>query len=270
VATSSDCYLPVYWSTTITSNTIHAGFFHYPAGRVQGDTSMSEDSASQAFFDNSATYDRMVNRWLPVASAFTNRGLFLSQVALNRGGASPSGLFLLDPGGGTPSPVAGADRTLDQNGWQIQGANAWGVDFASGGGHISGNRVLSLDLETGAVRVWKTWAEDVLAVVLGLDDQHDPIVGAFASSSAGAATRSGLNGLQVWTFTSPEVGTLVYQTTDPIATLPGRPAFSDTHAAWLGGNSPPSSVWRLASGHMVRVPVPVAGSGWVGVGGQCL
>jgi hypothetical protein len=327
VATSSDCYLPVYWSATITSNTIHAGFFHYPAGDVQGDTSMAEDSASQAFFDNSATYDRVVNRWLPVASgavspdgvrfafadydlpaspvagngalastgrvhvvdartgadqvvfsgsptfsvvAFTNRGLFLSQVALNRGGASRTGLFLLDPGGGTPRPVAGADRTLDQNGWQIQGANAWGVDFASGGGHISGNRVLSLDLETGAVRVWKTWAEDVLAVVLGLDDQHDPIVGAFASSSAGAATRSGLNGLQVWTFTSPDAGTLVYQTTDPIATLPGRPAFSDTHATWLGGNSPPSSVWRLASGHMTRVPVPVAGSGWVSVAGPCL
>jgi hypothetical protein len=327
VATSSDCYLPVYWSTTITSNTIHAGFFHYPAGRVQGDTSMSEGSASQAFFDNSATYDRAVNRWLPVASgavspdglrfafadydlaanpvvrsgalastgrvhivnartgadqvifngsptfsvvAFTSRGLYLSQVALTNGGAAASGLFLLDPGGGTPRPVPGGDRTLDQNGWQIHGANAWGVDFASGGGQISGNRVLSLDLETGAVRVWKSWAQDVLAVVLGLDAQNDPIVGAFASSSPGAATRSGLNGLQVWTFTSPDVGTLVYQTTDPIATLPGRPASADMHAAWLGGNSPPSSVWRLASGRMVRVPVPVAGSGWVGVAGPCI
>jgi len=319
--------LPVYWSTAITSNTIHAGFYHYPGGGVQGDTSMTEDSASQSFFDNSATYDRAVNRWLPVASgavspnglrfafadydlpttpvagsgtltstgrvhvvdartgadqvvfsgsptfsvvAFTSRGLYLSQVALTKGGASASGLFVLDPGGGTPRPVAGADRTLDQNGWQVYGPNAWGVDFASGGGHISGNRVLSLDLETGEVRVWKTWAQDVLAVVLGLDAQNDPIVGAFASSSAGAATRSGMNGLQVWTFTSPDVGTLVYLTNDPIATLPGRPAFSDTHAAWLGGNSPPSSVWRLASEHMTRVPVPVAGSGWVSVAGPCL
>jgi hypothetical protein len=316
----------VYWSTTITSNTIHAGFYHYPEGGVQGDTSMTEDSASQSFFDNSATYDRSVNRWLPVTSAavspdglrfafadydlsaapvagngalastgrvhivdartgadqvvfsgsptfsvvaFTSRGLYLSHVALTRGGASPTGLFLLDSGGGTPHPVAGADRPLDQTGWQIYGLNAWGVDFASGGGHISGNRVLSLDLETGDVHVWKTWDEGVLAVVLGLDPQHDPIVGAFASASAGARTSLGLNGLQVWTFTSPDAGMLVYQTNEPIATLPGRPAFSDAHAAWLGGNSPPSSVWRLASGHMTRVPVPVAGSGWVSVAGPC-
>lgn len=325
VATSSDCYLPVYWSTTIISNTIHAGFYHYPGGGVQGDTSMTEDSASQSFFDLTAAYDRAINRWLPVAAsaispdglrfayadydlaggagsgatastgrvhivdgrtgadqvvfsgsptfsvvAFTNRGLYLSQVALTRGGASPSGLYLLDLGGGTPRPVAGADRTLDQNGWQIYGSNAWGVDFASGGGHIDGNRVLSLDLETGQVDVWKTWDEGVLAVVLGLDAQHDPIVGAFASASAGASTSLGLNGLQVWTFTSPDAGVLVYQTNDPIATLPGRPAFFDTNAAWLGGNSPPSSVWRLASAHMTRVPVSVAGSGWLSVAGPCV
>jgi hypothetical protein len=317
----------VYWSTTITSNTIHAGFYHYPQGGVQGDTSMTEDSASQSFFDDSATYDRTVDRWLPVASgavspdglrfafadydlpaapvagngalastgrvhivdagtgadqvvfrgsptfsvvAFTNRGLYLSRVALTRGGASPTGLFLLDSGGGTPHPVTGAGRTLDQNGWQIFGSNAWGVDFASGGGHISGNRVLSLDLETGEVRVWKTWNEGVLAVVLGLDAQRDPIVGAFASASAGTSTSLGANGLQVWTFRSPDAGTLVYQTNDPIATLPGRPAFSDTNDAWLGGNSPPSSVWRLAAEHMTRVPVPVAGSGWVSVAGPCV
>jgi hypothetical protein len=324
VATSSDCYLPVYWSTTIISNTIHAGFYHYPGGGVQGDTSMTEDSRSQSFFDLTAAYDRTVNRWLPVAAsaispdglrfayadydlaggagsratastgrvhivdartgadqvvfngsptfsvvAFTSRGLYLSQVALTSE-ASAGGLFLLDSGGGTPHPVGGADRKLDHNGWHIYGSNAWGVDFASGGGQISGNRVLSLDLQTGDVHVWKTWDSGVLAVVLGLDAQDDPIVGAFASASAGASTSLGLNGLQVWTFTSPDASMLVYQTNDPIATRPARPAFSDTRAAWLGGNSPPSSVWRLASGRMVRVPVPVAGSGWVGVAGPCI
>ncbi len=259
---------------------------------------MTETSPSQAFFDLSATYDRAVNRWLPVAAgavspdglrfafadydlppggasastgrvhvidaqtgsdhivfsgsptfsvvAFSSRGLYLSQVDLANFGVSARGLFVLDPAGGTPHPVAGADRTLDQHGWRIEGPNAWGVDFASGGGLISGNRVLSLDLETGAVRVWKTWAEGVLAVVLGVDAEHEPIVGAFqSSSSTNAGTPPGLN-------------------------LPGRPAISDTNATWLGGNSPPSSVWRLASGRMVRVPVQVAGSGWVGVGGGCV
>ncbi len=201
--------------------------------------------------------------------AFTSRGLYLSQVALTSE-ASAGGLFLLDSGGGTPHPVGGADRKLDRNGWHIYGSNAWGVDFASGGGQISGNRVLSLDLQTGDVHVWKTWDAGVLAVVLGLDAQHDPIVGAFASASAGAGTSLGLNGLQVWTFTSPDAGILVYHTNDPIATLPGRPAFADTHAAWLGGNSPPSSVWRLASEQMTRVPVAVAGSGWVSVAGPCV
>jgi len=284
---------------------------------------MTETSPSQAFFDLSATYDRAVNRWLPVAAgavspdglrfafadydlppggasastgrvhvidaqtgsdhivfsgsptfsvvAFSSRGLYLSQVDLANFGVSARGLFVLDPAGGTPHPVAGADRTLDQHGWRIEGPNAWGVDFASGGGLISGNRVLSLDLETGAVRVWKTWAEGVLAVVLGVDAEHEPIVGAFqSSSSTNAGTPPGLKGIQVWTFSSPDARTLLYETTDPVATLPGRPAISDTNATWLGGNSPPSSVWRLASGRMVRVPVQVAGSGWVGVGGGCV
>jgi len=311
------------------SNTIHAGFYHYPEDGVQGDTSITETPDSQSFFDSTATYDRAVNRWLPVAAssvspdglrfafadyevssspgnavagviastgkvhivnartgaaqvvfsgsptfsvvAFTSDGLYLSQVALTKIGAVASGLFLLDPAGGMPRPVTGAGRTLDQDGWQIYGSYAWGVDFTSGGGHLSGNRVLRLDLTTGEVQEWKTWAEGVLTSVLGLDGQDDLIVGAFPSASSSAATRSGLKGLEVWTFTSPNIGTPVYQTTDPIATLPEPPAFSNPKATWLGGNSPPSNVWRLAVGtKLVRIPVSVAGSGWVGVGGACI
>jgi hypothetical protein len=169
---------------------MHAGFYHYPAGGVQGDTSMTEDSASQAFFDSSATYDRAVNRWLPVAS----------------GAVSPDGLrFAFADYDLSAAPVAGS------------------------GALASTGRVHIVDARTGA----------------------DQVV--FSGSP-----------------TLPDAGMLVYQTHDPIATLPGRPAFSDTHAAWLGGNSPPSSVWRLASDHMTRVPVPVAGSGWVSVAGPCV
>ncbi len=328
VAAAPDCYLPVYWSTTVTSNTVHAGFFRYPEGGVQGDTSMAEGSDSDLFSGLTATYDRAVNRWLPVPAqavspdglrfafadydlpagggplngvitstgrvhivdartgaghvvftgsptfsvvAFTGDGLYLAQVALTRGGALPSGLFLLDSAGGAPRPVAGAYRPLDQNGWQIEGQAAWGVDFASGGGHISGNRVLSLDLKTGAIQEWKTWPEGVLAHVLGLDAQGHLIVGAFRSSSAGPGTASDFKGLQVWTFSSPNVGSPVFLSTDPLATLPESPAFSDAQTSWLGGNSPPESVWRLPAGAtLTRVPVAVAGSGWVGVGGACV
>ena len=221
----------------------------------------AQTGLDQIVFDGSPTFSVV---------AFTSRGLYLSQVALAND-ASAAGLFLLDPAGGTPHPVAGANRTLDRNGWRIDGTTAWGVDFASGGGLISGNRVLSLDLQTGEIRPWKTWPEGVLAHVLGVDPEQEPIVGAFqSSSSTNAGTPAGLKGIQVWTFSSPDAGTLVYETTDPVATLPDSSAISDTHATWLGGNSPPSSVWRLASGRMVRVPVSVAGSGWVGVGGACI
>jgi hypothetical protein len=331
VASAPGCNLPIYWSTTITSNTIHAGFYHYPEGDVQGNTSVTEIAASQSFFESTATYDRPVNRWLPVAAnavspdglrfafadydlssgpgnavvaggviattgkvhivdartgagqvvfsgsptfsvvAFTSGGLYLSQVALTKIGPVAGGLFVLNLAGGTPRPVVGANRTLDQNGWQIDGSYAWGVDFASGGGHISGNRVLRLDLKTGKVQEWKTWAEGVLTLVLGLDAQDDPIVGAVPAYSINVGSMAGLKGLQVWTFTSPDIGTLVYQSNDPAATLPSGPAFSDGHVAWLGGNSPPSSVWRLAPGAaMTRVPVSVADSGWVSIGGPCL
>jgi hypothetical protein len=90
--------------------------------------------------------------------ASTNSGLYLSQVALTTGPTLASGLFLLHPTGGTPRLVPVADRPLDQAGWQIFGEYAWGVDFASGGGLLSGNRVLGLDLKTGELQEWETWA----------------------------------------------------------------------------------------------------------------
>jgi hypothetical protein len=326
VATAPACNLPIYWSTTIMSNTIHAGFFHYPEGGVQGDIPMTEDPSSQSFFESMATYDRAVNRWLPVAAsgispdglrfafadynlpptsstpirssplgstgrihvmdartgadkvvfsgsptfsvvAFTSSGLYLSQVAPTRVAMVASGLFLLDPAGGAPRPVPGADRPLDQAGWHIFGEDAWGVDFASGGGLLSGNRVLRLDLKTGEVQAWKTWDEGVLTNVLGLDAQGHVIVGAFPPFGA----PSKLEGLQVWTFSAPNVGTLVYKSTNPIATLPDAPAFTDGHVAWLGGNAPPSNVWRLTTETgMTRIPISIAGTLWVGVGGACI
>lgn len=288
--------------------------------------SVTEIPASQSSFDSTATYDRAVNRWLPVEAsavspdglrfafadydltsvvvggvlastgrvhvvdartgasqvifsgsptfavvAFESGGVYLSQVALTRLGPVVSGLYLLDPAGGTPRPVTGANRPLDQNGWQIDGPNAWGVDFSSGGGLISGNRVLRLDLKTGEIQEWKTWPEGVLTVVLGVDAQDHLIVGAVPSHAANAATKSGFKGLQVWTFASPDAGALVYQSTDPLASLPARPAFSDHLATWLGGTSPPSSVWRLAAGTgMVRLPISVAAFGWISVGGGCV
>jgi len=311
----------------------HTGFFHYPQGDIQGESTMVVRSPNDTFVAPAATYDRVVERWLPVTAdaispdglrfayadydlvrltsaggktaamagalattgrvhivdartgadrivfngsptyrvvGYTADGIYLATVLLTMDGMFASDLFVMTQDGGAPRPVAGGSRPLDRAGWEVDGAYAWGSDFATGGGITGGNRILSLDLKTGAIQVWKTWPEGVATFVIGLDAQGHPIVGVYLAYPTKPGPSPAFPGLQVWTVSTPGVGKVVYQTADRNAILPAGPAFADSHGVWIGG-SPPSSVWLLtAAAGLRRVPVPVTGLGWVGVGGQCV
>jgi hypothetical protein len=216
--------------------------------------------ADHIIFNGSPTYRVM---------GYTADGVYLATVLLTMGGIFASGLFLIAQNGGAPQPVAGGSRPMDRSGWQVEGAYAWGSDFVTGGDITGGNRVLSLDLKSGAIQEWKTWPDGVGAEVIGLDARGLPIVGVYQATSTIPGPPPAMQGIQVWILSAPGVGTVVYQSTVPNANLPVGPTFADSHGAWIGG-SPPSSVWLLtAAAGLSRVPVPVTGLGWVGVGGQC-
>jgi hypothetical protein len=333
VASASDCYVPIYWYEGDAPSTAHTGFLHYPAGDVQGASTMLVRSPNDTFLAPAATYDRVVKRWLPVtpnaispdglrfayadydlitltrsggetapmagALATTGRvhivdartgvdrivfngsptyrvvgytadGVYVATVELTMDGMFASDLSLIGRDGGAPQPVAGGSRPMDRAGWQINGAYAWGSDFSTGGSITGGNRVLSLDLKSGAIQEWKTWPEGVAAEVIGLDPHGLPVAGVYQAYSTTPGPAPAMQGMQVWRLSAPGAGTIVYQSTDPKANLPAGPGFADNHGLWLGA-SPPSSVWLLTdAAGLSRVEVPVTGLGWVGVGGQCV
>jgi hypothetical protein len=216
--------------------------------------------ADHIIFNGSPTYRVM---------GYTADGIYLATVLLTMDGIFASGLFLIAQNGGAPQPVAGGSRPMDRSGWHVEGAYAWGSDFVTGGDITGGNRVLSLDLKSGAIQEWKTWPDGVGAEVIGLDARGLPIIGVYQATSTIPGPPPAMQGIQVWILSAPGVGTVVYQSTVPNANLPVGPTFADSHGAWIGG-SPPSAVWLLtAAAGLSRVPVPVTGLGWGGVGGQC-
>jgi hypothetical protein len=331
VASGSDCFLPIYWNDGSVVNTVQTAFFSYPSGTVQGQTSLVVRSANDTFVAPVATYDRVVQRWLPVAPnaispdglsfayadydlpqtsggkmqvmagglattgrvhivdvrtgadhivfngsptyrvvGYTSDGVYVSSALLTMDGMFASGLFLFASSGGAPQLVPGGSRPLDRAGWVVEGAYAWGSDYAGGGSMNGGNRVLSLNLKTGTIQEWKTWPAGSAAGVVGLDAKGLPIVWVLPPFSTNQGPSPATQGMQVWALSKPGVGKVVYESTDISATLPAGPAFADSHGVWIGG-SPPSSVWLLtAAARLSRVPVPVTGLGWVGVGGQCV
>lgn len=331
LASAAGCLLPIYWFEGDVPSTPHTGFFQYPKGGVQSESTMVVRSPNTSFVAPAATYDRVVGRWLPVTPnaispdglsfayaeydivtltgtkttaamagaiattgrvrvvdartgadrivfsgsptyrvvGFTSDGLYLANVLLTMDGLFASGLFLMPHASGAPQPVAGGSEPMDRGGWEVEGAYAWGSEFATGGSITGGNRVLSLDLRTGAIQTWMTWPEGVAANVIGLDAQGLPIVGVYQAYSSSSGPSPAMQGQQVWALSAAGKGKIVYRSTDPNATLPAGPAFADSHGVWLGGSAP-SSVWLLTAAALSRVAVPVTGLGWVGVGGQCV
>src|SRR5260370_9111007 len=66
VASALSCSLPIYWYEGDVPSVVHTGFFHYPQGDIQGESPMAVRSANDTFVAPGATYDRVVQRWLPV------------------------------------------------------------------------------------------------------------------------------------------------------------------------------------------------------------
>src|SRR5579859_253717 len=201
---------------------------------------------------------------------FTQRGIYLTQVALTMDGAFSSGLYLLGTTGGTPQPVAGGNRPLDGGGWTVTGGAAWGTNFTTGGGIAGGNQLVRLDLTTGAVTVWMTRAEGVGVSLIGVDGQGEPIVLVFASGYSSSGSPPPAQATEVWVMTAPDTGTTVYQNADPTATLPGGPTFTDSNGVWLSG-APNGEVWLYQPRSSALTAVTVAGSSTPVVpGGTCL
>jgi hypothetical protein len=322
-AEAPDCYLPVYWYGQ-DGNSFQTGFLRYPEGTLQGPQSMPIGHTNGGM-----TYDRTVNRWLPVppgavsadglsfafanydlpvamgghmipmsgiltttgrvyvvdartgagriifsgsptysVAGFTADGVYLSQVELTQDGQFNSGLFLLNPAGGTPVAVPGGARSVDRAGWRVEGGSAWGSDFATGGGITGGNRLLSLDLKTGHIAEWKTWPDGVTAYVVGFVFPGLPLVAAYQASVTVPGPSPAMQGVQLWGFTAPGTGKIVYQSADPTATPPTGPSFNDSHGAWLGGGD--GAVWLFAGQALNRVAVSAAGASLASVGGQCV
>src|SRR6266852_3453251 len=66
VASAPACSLPVYWYEGDVPSMAHTGLFQYPQGDVQGESTMVVRSPNDTFVAPAATYDRVVQRWLPV------------------------------------------------------------------------------------------------------------------------------------------------------------------------------------------------------------
>src|SRR5260370_28738681 len=145
--------------------------------------------ADRIAFNGSPTY-RVVG--------YTTDGIYLARVLLTLDGMLASDLFVMSQDGGAPKPVAGSSRPMDRAGWEVYGAYAWGSDFATGGGITGGNRILSLDLQTGAIQEWKTWPDGVATFVIGLDAQGHPIVGAYLAYQTTPGSPPAFPRPQVW------------------------------------------------------------------------
>jgi hypothetical protein len=213
--------------------------------------------------------DRILYQGAPTYSVvgFTADGIYLAQVVLTMDGQSWSGLFLLNPAGGTPRPVAGGSRTMDRPGWWIAGGAAWGTDYSTGGGFGPGNQLVRLDLKTGAASVWSTQAEGMAVALIGIDSLGEALVVVYSSGYSMSGSPPPTQPTQIWVLSAPDTGKVLYQSTDPNASSPSGPSFIDANGVWLSGTSA-GSVWLLAAGSGFRsISVPVAGA--VGVGGAC-
>jgi hypothetical protein len=88
---------------------------------------------------------------------FDSAGIYLTRLTTGQYAPQKSGLYLIDPTGGTPRPVAGGDASLDWGGWRmLNGGAAWGTAFSGGGvpAMWSGNELWRLDIRSGVATSW--------------------------------------------------------------------------------------------------------------------
>lgn len=106
-----------------------------------------------------------------IVVGFESDGIYVAHVVNARQGAFEL-LFRLDPSGGTPQPVTGSDRHMDQYGRVlVDDGAAWGID-----NRLVGNdyvySLLRLDLTTSQVMQWDEGSGDKVGWPLGVDRTH--------------------------------------------------------------------------------------------------
>jgi hypothetical protein len=199
---------------------------------------------------------------------FTTDGVYLNAVQLTMDGAFANGLFLLNPSGGSPIPVADGDRTLDRFGWQVIGGAAWGADYSSGGGIQPGDRLLRLDVHTGTVVAWLTKGEGIGVSLIALDAQSHPIVDVEASGYSSTGSPAPTFPTQVWVLTAPGTGTKVYELTDPSQAYPSAPSFADANGVWIS-QAPVGNVWLYKATIGFKLVRVLSVSDLIAVAGDC-
>lgn len=208
--------------------------------------------------DVSSGHDRVVlDTGAYEVVAFTATGVFLVH-HLPQTDSSDS-LWLLNPD-------TGALRNLTTAGteWFTVGADAaWSGDLVPGdttAGKIQADRLLRLDLRTGAVTPW-FYRQGQQITVLGLDPQGRPLV------EVGSETRT-----ELWLITAANAATLInagggWGTVDAVS--PSWPVVVDSHGVWMN-TSRGIALYRPGSRtvELVYPSPPGAASGTV-ISGAC-
>lgn len=177
---------------------------------------------------------------------FAPQGIYLTAQAPE---GRSRGLWLQNPSGGDARQISSS--VIDP--W-FSGGAAWAEDFdttdpspAPGGIEGPMNRLVRIDLQTGATTPWFSWfGADVY--LDGVDYQGNPFVAVVRSQGPNA--RDNLE--EQWLITSPGAGRRLFA--GPASqSWPFRLAAIDSHGVWFnGGNYQPSpgTIWLYASGVM--------------------
>ena len=193
-------------------------------------------------------------------AAFQAGGVYLNRIVPNSD-APPSGLGVLDPAGGSFRQVS-----ADLHSWTVVGGDAaWAVDLdpsdpnpppRTGPGPAPGDRVIRLDLQTGAVSNYLTIFGSSL-LVLGLDSAGLPIIAIQTPTSYAILVTAS----RTLIFSGPPIGSTAG------AANPYGPALSDGHGTWFPSLS--GVVWLWQPDTATARQVASTGLAGVQIAGPC-
>jgi hypothetical protein len=195
---------------------------------------------------------------------FAPEGIYLTAQAPE---GRSRGLWLQNPSGGAARQISSS--VIDP--W-FSGGAAWGEDFdtadpspAPGGLEGPMNRLVRIDLQTGATTAWFSWfGADVY--LDGVDYQGNPFVGVGRSQGPNATD----NLEELWLITSPGAGQRLFA--GPASqSWPFRLAAIDGHGVWFNGGSyqtSPRTIW-LYSGGSIRI-VAIVNLNDITIAGGCI
>ena len=281
---SFSCRLPIVWTATSGATTqARAGFLKFPEQTVTQDPgapagslfydraaarwlpvlreAVSDDGKRYAYttgnvisntpgtvhvVDIASGADRTVYSGNTVYSvvSFAAEGIYLTR---QPGESLPRGLWIEDPAGGSMRLINSS--VVDP--WVAAGVG-WGIDFdtsdpspAPGGIENPFNRLLRIDLKTGATTPWFKWFGASISLD-GVDYSGNPFVAVGRRSTSDPNNETD----EFWFVTASGTGQRLFagRSDQP---WPRRLGAIENHGAWFSqGYAPssPSSVWLYAGG----------------------